>query len=83
MNVHEARLNITDRSAAPFGTRGQRDRFEESMLARGYGVTYAAQETIEKNGYPGWCIRREKLINLKTECILCGRCNKRIEKHGQ
>jgi len=44
MNAYEARLNYIDRSAAPFGTRGQRDRFEESMLARGYGVTYATQE---------------------------------------
>jgi len=83
MKAHEARLNMIDRSAAPFGTREQRERFEESMLARGYGVTYATQETLEATGKPGWCIRIEDYINLKTECILCGRCNKRIEKHGQ
>jgi len=74
MNVHEARLNIIDRSAAPFGTREQRDRNEESMLARGYGVTYATQEEIEKTGKPGFCSRLGKHINIKFECTHCGGC---------
>jgi hypothetical protein len=79
MNAYEARRNLIDQSVMPFGTRAERDRFEEYLAwreqgYRWYGELYVSEE-VRASGMPGFCLRRGKHITVSGQRRECTNCN--------